>query len=177
MKKLCRMALMSVALVGMTLLSTTPVEGRDKPPKKAKPKAAPKPLTAPQLNASHDHIYKAIHFLHVARHNAKSAPRTYDRFGGHRNKAVEHMGHAIKELEHALKYVGAKPAPTPNESKIVVVHPPLQHALKIANDALAHAKAAAPIYDWHRARGIGHLENTHKELKEGIAFYAAHPTK
>jgi hypothetical protein len=172
------MALMSAALIGVTLLSTSPLEGSDKP-KKAKPKAVPKATTPKattpnQVKASNDHIYKAIQVLHVARHNANSAPHTNDRFGGHRNKAVEHMGHAIKELENALKFAKAPPAKL---GKVTANNMPMEHALKMANDSLGHAAAAAPIYDWHRARAIERLEYTTKELTEGIAFYAAHPTK
>ena len=49
----------------------------------------------------HPHIRKSIHELREARKELKTAAHD---FGGHREKAVEAIDVAIKQLENALKY-------------------------------------------------------------------------
>ena len=146
MRKLCGMVLMCAALIGLTHLTATPVEGQStKKDKKGKPKQ------------DNSHIYQAIALLHEAKHNANSAPKTDNRFGGHRNKAVEVAGHAIKELEHALKHVKAKPAKKPG--KMTASAMPMHHALKKAHEALASSKASPHDYAGHKAKAMTHVEH------------------
>jgi L-lactate utilization protein LutB len=49
----------------------------------------------------HPHIHHAIHELREAHKELKEAKHD---FGGHREKAVEKVDHAIKQLEIALKF-------------------------------------------------------------------------
>ena len=161
MRKLCRMVLLCAALIGLTHLTATSVEGHGKG-KKPKPK---------QDNSQ---IIQALDLIHAANHNAKSAPKTYNRFGGHRNAAVKHMNNAIKELEHSLKHVKAK---THKLGKVTATSTPMHHALKIAHDALASAKAAPHDYGGHKGKAMKHMEHAIKELDAGIKYYKEHPVK
>lgn len=49
----------------------------------------------------HPHLHHAVHELKEARKELKEAKHD---FGGHREKAVEKVDHAIKQLELALKF-------------------------------------------------------------------------
>lgn len=49
----------------------------------------------------HPHLHHALHELKEAHHELKEAKHD---FGGHREKAIEKVDHAIKQLELALKY-------------------------------------------------------------------------
>ncbi|HEV3440879.1 MAG TPA: hypothetical protein VG122_26225 [Gemmata sp.] len=49
----------------------------------------------------HPHLHHALHELREAHHELKEAKHD---FGGHREKTIEKVDHAIKQLELALKY-------------------------------------------------------------------------
>jgi hypothetical protein len=49
----------------------------------------------------HPHLHHALHELGEARHELKEAKHD---FGGHREKTIEKVDHAIKQLELALKF-------------------------------------------------------------------------
>jgi hypothetical protein len=165
-----RMVLSGAALIGLMFLTATSADGKGKTAKGGKQgKSA-------QKKGNHSHIYAAIKLLHEACHNAKSSSQTLNRFGGHRNEAVKLMGHAIKELELALKHVKAKPAP--GAGKIVANNMPMHHALKQASESLASANAAPHndnMYGGHRNKAVTHLEHAIKQLHEGLKYHEAHP--
>jgi hypothetical protein len=133
---------------------------------------------APASGNIHAPIYDALALLHEANHNAKSAPKTNNRFGGHRNKAVDQMNRAISQLKNSLKHVKA---PLPGgPGNITTSSVPMHHALKKAREALDSANAAPHtdnIYGGHRNKAVAHLDHAIKQLHEGIKYYEAHPTK
>jgi hypothetical protein len=82
MRKLCGLTLACVAVVGLVALAPTPVEGRQKGGKKGGGK-----------NGG-----PAVKLLHQAREAAHKAPQ---QFNGHRVRAIQHIDHAIKQLQEA----------------------------------------------------------------------------
>ena len=88
MRKRCGLMLACVALVGLIVLSATPVEGR--------PRVAQKGQTKPKAGGAKKG--GAVKLLQTARELAHKAPHEYN---GHRKKALVHIDHAIKHLNEA----------------------------------------------------------------------------
>jgi hypothetical protein len=111
-----------------------------------------------------EHMHKALVSLREGRKQLEDAE---DVFKGHREEALDHVDHAIKQVEDGLREQGEKiddvavtPAKTPLDDERF---PHLRRALDRLHDAREQLQAAEDVFKGHRDEA---LEQTNKAIQQ-----------
>jgi hypothetical protein len=115
----------------------------------------------------HVHMHNAMASLQEARHELESAE---DVFRGHRDEAIEHVDHAIKEIREGLHEQhdeAALPADLPAPRRLERF-PHMHRAMEKLQDALTELNAADKIFGGHREEAIDHTGKAIAQLQDGI---------
>jgi hypothetical protein len=115
----------------------------------------------------HVHMHNALTALREARHELETAE---DVFRGHRDEAIDHVDHAIKEIQvglHEQNDEAATPADLPSAERLERF-PHMHHALERLQGARTELDAADKIFGGHRDAAIDHTDRAIKQLQDGI---------
>ncbi len=116
----------------------------------------------------HHHLHHALWELRDAHKDLKESKKS---FGGHKEKALHAIHHAIEQVELILKHTGdnVKGVPTRGdlsaEYRKYKHHPHLHHALHEAKHAHKQIEAAKHNYGGHRERALHAIHHAIEQIE------------
>ena len=128
-------------------------------------------MGAAQAAPKHPRMHAALHELKESRIELKEAAHD---FGGHREKALKDVDHAIKQIEEALeaagdKYVAGK-GPGKDAYKKYEHHHHIHHAIHELKEARKELKEAAHNFGGHREKALEAVDHAIKQLELALKF-------
>lgn len=115
----------------------------------------------------HPEMHRAMESLREARDELKSAD---DGLKGHRDKAVEEVNHAMRQIEEGLKEQrdeASLPAELPRVQTLSK-HPHIDRGMEALQKARSGLKAASKIFGGHREEAMTHVDNAIKHIEVGL---------
>jgi ElaB/YqjD/DUF883 family membrane-anchored ribosome-binding protein len=117
-----------------------------------------------------EHMHRALNRLREARDELSSAE---DIFKGHREEALDHVNHAIHEVEDGLREQGEnidKTVLSPSTIKLDddEKYPHLRHALNKLHEAREQLDQADAIFHDHRQKAIDETDHAIHQIDDAI---------
>ena len=161
-----------LTLFGLSLLAHSGLRGMAFQAAKAPAKKG-----APQEEVLFPHMDRALAHLRAAQHQLQEAKPW---FGGHREKALEHVNVAIADVQAGItEYMAKHPSTTRNEINPENIEVKMGYhygeAQRLIQQAQEELNKAAPIFYGKREDALNQVKAALAEMKEGAAYYNAHP--
>jgi hypothetical protein len=127
-------------------------------------------VQAADEKAEYPHIHHALHELREARTELKEAKHD---FGGHREKALEAVDEAIKQLDLCLKAKGddvRSPGKVDVDYTKYKHHPHIHHAVHELKESRTQLKEAKHDFGGHREQALKDVDRAIKQLELALEF-------
>jgi hypothetical protein len=103
-------------------------------------------------------------------------------FGGHREKALEHVGTAIADVQSGIaEYMAKHPSGTRNEINPDTIEVKMgyhfEEAIRLTQQAQEELNKASSIFYGKREAALNEVKAATNEMQAGVAYYRAHPHK
>ena len=163
-----------LTLFGLIALTVSGINGMAQTAKKATAKAA-----APAEEEVFPHMDQALAYLQAA---LKQLDQAEPWFGGHREKAIEHVKVSIADIQAGIgEYMSKHPAAVRNEVNPDTIEVKMgfhfSEAQRLTQEAQTHLTQASKIFYGKRADAIANTKAAIEEMQAGDAYYKAHPQK
>lgn len=123
------------------------------------------------------HMDQALAYLRAAQRQLREAEPW---FGGHREKAIDHIGPAIEDVQAGIaEYIAKHPSAIRNEINPDTIEVKmgyhLDEALRLTQQAQEELNKASSIFFGKREAALNEVKAAITEMQAGVAYYRAHP--
>jgi hypothetical protein len=138
---------------------------------------APARKATPQEEATFPHMDQALAYLGAAKRELQEAKPW---FGDHREKALDHVNAAIKDVQSGIdEYMAKHPSATRNQINPDTIEVKMGHhfseAQRLTQQSLDELNKASAIFYGKRDEALNEIKAAIAEMQAGDAYYKAHP--